>query len=209
MMYTLYYSPGACSLAVHVVLNELGVKFEAVKKSTKDGSLKTPEFLKINPRGQVPVLVVDDTPIREGAAMITYLLDTHKSPMLPSAGLERAHALQWIMWANASLHPAYSRAFWLMGQKIDDATRATLQQSIFGTIQSFWDEAETRLGESKFLGGDTLGAADILIAVFANWGVGHEFKLGPNVQRVIKAVIALPSWQKAVAAEQIEYKAVA
>ena len=70
-MYKLYYSPGACSLAVHVILNELAVPFEAVRKSTKDGSLKTPEFLKINPRGQVPVLVAGDTPVKEGAAMIT------------------------------------------------------------------------------------------------------------------------------------------
>lgn len=208
-MYKLYYSPGACSLAVHVILNELVVKYEAIKKSTKDGSLKTEEFLRINPRGQVPVLEVDGKPIREGGAIITYLMDAHKSPLLPASGIERAKALEWLMWANASLHPAYSRAFWLMRQEIDEKSKATLQQNVFDTIQSFWDEAETRLLSSPFLGGETMGAADILIAVFANWDVGHKFKLGPNVQRVIKTVISRPAWQKAVSEEQVEYKAVA
>lgn len=208
-MYKLYYSPGACSLAIHAILHELDVDFTAIRKSTRDGSLKTPDFLKLNPRGQVPVLEANGEAIREGGAIILHLLDAHPSPLLPAAGIERTRALEWLMWANASMHPAYSRAFWLMGQKIDDAARATLQQSVFASIQAFWDEAETRLQNSPFLAGPTITPADILITVFANWGVGHDFKLGPNVQRVIRAVIARPAWQKAVAEEQVEYKAVA
>lgn len=208
-MYKLYYSPGACSLAVHVVLNEIGAKFEAVRKSTKDGSMKSEDFLRLNPRGQVPVLEVDGTAIREGGAIITYLLDTHKSPMLPQSGVARAKALEWLMWANASLHPAYSRAFWMMRQEIDATAKKTLQDNIFANIQSFWDEAETRLLHSPFLAGEQMGAADILITVFANWDVGHQFKTGPNVQRVIKSVIARPAWQKAVAEEGVTYKAAA
>jgi glutathione S-transferase len=206
-MYKLFYSPGACSLAVHVILNELAVPFDAVRKSTKDGSLKSPEFLKMNPRGQVPLLVAGDTPVKEGGAIITWLLDTHKSPLLPQSGIERAKALEWLMWANASLHPAYSRAFWLMHQQIDEKSKATLNASIYAQIQSMWDEAEARLSQAKFLGGDNIGAADILITVISQWGVGHEFTFGPNVQRVFKAVKDRPSWAKATAAEKAEAKA--
>ncbi len=206
-MYKLFYSPGACSLAVHVILNELAVPFDAIRKSTKDGSLKSPEFLKLNPRGQVPLLVVGDVPVKEGGAIITWLLDTHKSALLPASGIERAKALEWLMWANASLHPTYSRAFWLMRQEIDDKSKATLNASTFAQIQSYWDEAETRLSQTKFLGGDAIGAADILITVISQWGVGHEFKFGPNLQRVFKAVQDRPSWQKAVATEKGEAKA--
>jgi glutathione S-transferase len=208
-MYKLYYSPGACSLAIHVVLNELGVPFESIRKSTKDGSLKTPEFLKLNPRGQVPVLEVDGQAIREGGAILTWLMDTHKSALLPQSGMERARALEWLMWANASLHPAYGRAFWLMHQQIDEQAKATLQQNVVTQIQSFWDEAETRLSTSKYLGGDQLGAADILVTVISNWNVGTPFTFGPNLTRLLKEVAARPSFQKALAAEQVEYKAVA
>jgi len=206
-MYKLYYSPGACSLAVHVILNELNVPFEAIRKSTKDGSLKTPEFLKINPRGQVPVLVAGDTPVKEGAAMITYLLDTHKSALLPTAGMERAKALEWLMWANSSLHPTYTRAYWLMRQEIDDKSKATLNASTYAQIQSYWDEAEERLSHTKFLGGDNIGPSDILITVISQWGIGHDFKFGPNLQRVFKEVQARPSWSKATASEKGEAKA--
>src|SRR5262245_43008137 len=108
-MYKLYYSPGACSMAVHVVLNELAVPFELAKVSTKDGSMKSPEYLKMNPRGQVPVLLIDGKPMKEGAAIITWLLDEHKSPMLPKSGMARAKALEWLMWCNASLHVGYSK----------------------------------------------------------------------------------------------------
>lgn len=206
-MYKLFYSPGACSLAVHVILNELAVPFEAIRKSTKDGSLKSPEFLKLNPRGQVPLLIAGDTPVKEGGAIITWLLDTHKSALLPASGMERAKALEWLMWANASLHPAYSRGFWMMHQQIDEKAKATLNQSIYTQIQSYWDEAEARLAQSKFLGGDAIGAADILITVISQWGVGHEFKFGPNLQRVFKAVQDRPTWQKAVAAEKAQAQA--
>lgn len=206
-MYKLFYSPGACSLAVHVILNELAVPFDAIRKSTKDGSLKSPEFLKMNPRGQVPLLVAGDTPVKEGGAIITWLLDTHKSPLLPQSGIERAKALEWLMWANASLHPTYSRAFWLMHQQIDEKSKATLNASIYAQIQSMWDEAEARLSQSQFLGGDNIGAADVLITVISQWGVGHEFTFGPNVQRVFKTVKDRPSWAKATAAEKAEAKA--
>lgn len=206
-MYKLYYSPGACSLATHVILNELNVPFEAIRKSTKDGSLRSPDFLKLNPRGQVPLLVAGDTPVKEGAAMITWLLDTHKSPLLPQSGIERAKGLEWLMWANATLHPVYSRAFWLMRQEIDEKSKATLNQATYTQIQSLWDEAEERLGQTPFLGGEAIGPADILITVISQWGVGHEFKFGPNLQRVFKEVQARPSWQKASAAEKAEAKA--
>src|SRR5258706_9907840 len=93
-MYTLYYSPGACSMAVHVVLGELGVPFETVNTSIPEGKNRSPEFLKINPRGQVPVLVEDGVVLREGAAIMITLMEKHNSPMLPKSGRERASTIE-------------------------------------------------------------------------------------------------------------------
>jgi glutathione S-transferase len=202
-MYTLYYKPGACSMAVHAVLNELNVPFEAVKQT----DLKSPDFLKLNPRGQIPLLVVDGEPVKEGAAIITWLLDTHGSPLLPKSGIERAKALEWLMWGNASLHPACSRMFWLNKLTLDETTKTELAKVITAQIQSLWDEAETRLGGHKYLAGESLTAADILITVIANWGL--PVTLGPNVKRLIKEVSARPAYQKALKTEEIEYKAAA
>ncbi len=202
MSYKLYYKPGACSMAVHVILNELNVPFEAIKQD----DLKAPDFLKINPRGQVPLLMIGDEPVKEGAAIITWLLDTHENDLMPKSGLERAKALEWLMWANASLHPACGRMFGLHKMPLDEATKAQLAPLFLSAVQSLWDEAEARLEKTKYLAGDKITAADILLAVIANWGVGQP---GANVKRVLKDVIARPAYQKALAAEQVEYKAVA
>ncbi len=207
-MYKLYYSPGACSMAVHVVLNELNAKYELEKISLQD---RDPTFLKINPRGQVPVLMVDGEPVKEGAAILMYLLDTHGSPMMPKSGMGRAKALEWLMWANSSLHPAYSRAFSVAKVFPDKAMQDVAFNAALSSIQSYWDEADARLWKMKYLAGDEMTAADIMITVFANWGqmFPSKPKLGPNVMRVIKEVSSRPSYQQALKAEQVEYKAAA
>lgn len=201
-MYTLYYKPGACSMAVHVVLNELNVPFDAVKQT----DLKDPAFLKLNPRGQIPLLVVDGEPVKEGAALIAWLIDEHASPLLPKSGIERAKALEWLMWCNASLHPACGKIFWLGKQDFDAATKETISTMFMAQVQSLWDEADARLAQHKYLAGDKISAADILLTVIANWGVGTP---GANVKRLLSEVSKRPSYQKALQAEGVEYKAAA
>ncbi|MEJ0062926.1 MAG: glutathione S-transferase N-terminal domain-containing protein [Alphaproteobacteria bacterium] len=82
-MYKLFYSPGACSMAVHVALNECGAKFDVVDVSQPGMKDPGSEFLKANPNGAVPTLMDDGLPIREGGAILTYLCDKEKSPLLP------------------------------------------------------------------------------------------------------------------------------
>lgn len=206
MSYTLYYKPGACSMAVHVILNELDVPFNTVKQT----DLKAPDFLKLNPRGQIPLLIVDGEPVKEGAAIITYLLDTHANELMPKSGIERAKALEWLMWCNASLHPAYSKLFWLkkpVADTFDAKAKEELQKLFLAQVQDLWNEADARLAKTKYLAGDKITAADILMAVIANWSM--PVTLGSNVKRVLRDVTARPSYQKALQAEQIEYKAAA
>jgi glutathione S-transferase len=208
-MYQLYYSPGACSMAVHVILNELNQPVELHRVSLQEGDNRKPEFLKINPRGQVPVLVDDGLSIREGAAQIIYLLDKHKSPLLPASGKERAVALEWLCYANASLHPAYSRAFFLKRNAKDEAAKAELMKIAVAAINKMWADVDAHLAKNKYLAGDNLTAADILISVFANWESWLPLPtvIGANTKRLIKEVISRPSYQKALETEQVEYKA--
>lgn len=210
-MYKVYYSPGACSMAVHVLLNEIGAAFEPVAISIKEGQNKTPEFLKLNPRGQVPVLADDALIVREGGAILTYLCDKEKSPLLPSNGPERAKALEWLMWCNASLHPTYSRYFWLNRTVQDEAQKQMLINATIDAIKSYWDEAETRLASNKYLAGAQMTVGDILLTVIANWNdwLPAPIKFGPNVTRVLKEVSSRPAYQKALQTEGVSYKAAA
>lgn len=209
-MYTLYYSPGTCSMAVHVVLEELEVPYKLVNANGPDGA-RTQEFLKLGTRTSVPVLVEDGTVIREGGAILSYLLDKHNSPMMPKSGIERAKALEWLMFANATMHPAYSRTFFLLRNMADsDAKKDILKASIEG-INKLWAELDAELGKTPYICGQECSVADILLTVIANWGQSFQPPVvrGENVKRMLKAVISRPSYQKALKTEAVEYKAAA
>lgn len=208
--YELYCLSGSCSMAVHVVLNELGQNVTLHMMNRETNQIKSPEFLKINPRGQIPVLVEDGKVLREGAAMIVYLCDKHKSPLMPQSGWERAQALQWLMFGNASLHPTYARTMWLAkntpeGEFQTDAIAETRKQ-----IQTMWDQVEEHLAAqgTPYLAGNSVTPGDILLTVIANWSP-QNYNFGPKTKALFKAVTARPAYQKALAAENIEYKAAA
>ncbi len=206
-MYTLYYMPGACSMAVHVLLNELG---QEVKLVNAAGDPRPADLLKINPRGNVPTLCDDDFVIREGAAQMIYLMDKHMSPLLPRSGKERAAALEWLMFCNATLHPAYGRAFFAMKNFTGDVQDKVLTAAA-ENINKLWADVETRLSESPYLAGKDVTMADMLLTVIANWSgnIAKPIQFGPNTKKLFKAMIARPSYQKALQTEKVEYKAAA
>ncbi len=210
-MYTLYYMPGACSLAVHVLLNELNQEVKLENVSVPQGQPRSSEFLKVNPRGQVPVLVDDELILREGGAIISYLLDKHNSPMLPKLAQERANAMEWLMFANATMHPTYAKAFFINRIIKDEASKEEAITAIVEQIDKLWAEVDEQLGKTKYICGDQITAADILLTVIANWAsyLGKPVELGGNVKRMIKEVINRPTFQKALTDEKIEYKALA
>ena len=207
-MYKLYYSPGACSMGIHVALNECNQPVTLEKVSTATGQNRTPEFLKLNPRGQIPVLADGDQVIREGAAILIHILEKHKSPLLPQTGPARDAALEWLMFANATLHPAYARMFFL---KRNGTTEGPLADAAMASINTLWQEVEQRLSQNSYICGAEITIADILITVIANWShnLPQPVALGPNTKRLLKEISSRPSYQKALAAEQVEYKAAA
>lgn len=210
-MYQLYYHPGACSMAVHVVLNELNLPFERKLINLEAGDGQTPEFLKLNPRGQVPVLVADGQVIREGGAIIVHMLDEFKSILLPRSGKARATALEWLMFANATMHPAYSRTSFILKNTTDAAAREQLFKVSLEKINALWAEVNTQLEKNRYICGKDVSAADIALTVIANWGSYYPQQptIGSNVKRMLREIIARPSYTKALKLEQVEYKAAA
>ena len=98
-MFKLYYSPGACSLAPHIVLEEIGEPFDIELVSSMDGSTSTAEYLKINPKGRVPVLDIGESVITEVSAILTYLALTYpQSELLENTPTGLARAIEWMNW---------------------------------------------------------------------------------------------------------------
>lgn len=197
-MYTLYYIPDACSLAIHTLLLELGQAVTLIHKAS------VPQFETINPTGQVPVLDTGAVQLREGAAIILYLLNQHPNPLLPiNSAAPTQKSIQQLLFANANMHPAYSRLFFLAAQEIDNAVKLHLQQQAALAINRLWQVVEDELHSGSFLGGNNPSAADLLLAVYSRWGEHFpvDIVIGPRATAMIQKVIALPSFQQALAAE--------
>ncbi|MFY9288640.1 MAG: glutathione S-transferase family protein [Alphaproteobacteria bacterium] len=208
-MYKLYYAPGTCSLAVHIALNECNQPVTLEKIDVMAGPQRPPEYLKLNPRGAVPLLVDDDLVLREGAAILIHILEKHQSPLLPKSGKERSVAIQWLMIINATLHPAYARVFFLKRNAPEDATKEKLMDVAAAIINKIWGEIEEQLGKTSYLAGDQITIADILMSVIANWNgnVPRPITLGPRTKALLKIVSERSAFKKALAVEGVDYKA--
>ncbi len=111
MSLTFYYSPMSTAMITDVVLEELGMPCERVTIDLKKGQTRTPEYLRLNPNGKVPLLVHDGTPIWESAAITLYLGEIFgvAKGLYPPPGTERGTAMKWIVWANVTLGEAAGR----------------------------------------------------------------------------------------------------
>ena len=208
-MYKLYYSAGACSMAVHAVLNEIGAQFKLENANNPETKTRSSEFLKINPRSAVPVLEINGFILREGIAILTYLLDNHPNSLLPKSGLERAQVMEWLAFANSTLHPAYSRCFFMHKILGEKAVENPLYKPAIAAIQKYWDEIEERLQNQDYICGRNCTVADILITVIANWSgfFKEPITFGKKTKAYFTKVSARPAFAQALKTEGVEYKA--
>jgi glutathione S-transferase len=107
-MLKLYFAPGASSFAVHIALHEIGVPFEAKPMSFRANDTRSAEFLKINPAGKVPTLLIDGRPLTEVAGILFYLAKRFPDAgLLPRDDIEaEAQAVSWMSFVASTLHPA-------------------------------------------------------------------------------------------------------
>src|SRR5215470_2124788 len=113
MTIALYYSPGSCSLAAHIVLNEIGQPFELRKFATAERANYSPEYLAINPKGRIPSLQIDGFVLTEVPAILAYLGRRFPGAGLyPADGAEaEARCLELLAWSSSTVHVAFAQIF--------------------------------------------------------------------------------------------------
>lgn len=165
-MLTLYYSPGACSQAPHIVLHETGTAHDAVRvdlraKTLEDGS----SYLDVNPKGAVPALrLASGDVLTENAVILQFLGDmSGAGEVLPPLGdFRRYRVLEWVNFITTELHKSFSPLF---KPNAGDETKAFFREMI---AQRF-DYVEARLGAGPFLAADHLTIADAYLFVILGW----------------------------------------
>jgi len=188
----LFIMPGACSLAPHIVLHELGAAHKIVKvnrhdKRTNDGR----DYMRLVPQGYVPALELDDGRIlTEVAAIVQYLADTHPDKNLaPKCGtFERALVQQWLSFTSSELHKNFGPLF------SANATE-TEKQNAKARLTARFNIVENQLEKTPYLVGDSFTVADAYLYVILTWCAGGIFKLMayPAIQKYQAEIARRPS----------------
>lgn len=195
----LFFSPGACSLAPHIVSRELGLNVEAVKVDLPAKKYAGGDFLKINPKGQVPTLQTEKGDIlTEGAVIMEYLSDQAPGKnLMPSAGSwERYRCQEWLNFVATEMHKGFG-VLWnrAMPEEAKEITRTTLSKKI-----EFLNE---HFKTNDFLMGKTMTVADPYLFTILSWSKIHKIDLTPfpKVMGFIERMMSRPSVQTAMQEE--------
>jgi glutathione S-transferase len=196
----LFYSPGACSLAPHIVAQEAGIPLtlERVDLAAKSTEAQA-DFLAINPKGYVPALQLDDgTVLTEGVVVMQYLADQKPEAGLvpPNGTLPRYRLQEWLTYINSELHKSYSPLF---NPATPEQTRAERGEYLLRRYRL----VEAHLATHPYLMGELFSIADAYLFVVTNWARIVKLDLGglPALLAFQQRVAARPAVQAALKAE--------
>jgi glutathione S-transferase len=196
----LYYSPGACSLSPHIALLEAGLPFDLVKVDVRAKKLDNgDDYLKVNPKGQVPALGLDGGEVvTEGPVIVQIIADKspdkHLAPARDSA--ERYKLLEWLNFTTSELHKNFSPLF---NPTIPDDVKAFFRDRITGKFKY----ADSQLAGRDYLMGKQFTVADGYLYTMLRWADAHKLDLSglSNLMAYKARVAARPKVQEALTRE--------
>jgi glutathione S-transferase len=203
-MLTLYYAPGACSMAAHIVLEESGDKYEPKKVDLAGGEQRTEAYLKINPQGRVPALRLDDGEhIAENTAILPYL--GKRFGLWPSDPVAEAKALSLIGFFAASVHPAHAHIGRPERYTADKAAFPAIQEMGRKTFHGYLQQIDARLAGREWLS-DQYSVLDPYAFVFYTWGVRRELPMQElaNYSRFKDRMLERPAVRRVVEDEKVK-----
>lgn len=209
--YTLYYSPGACSLAPHIALEELGIAYEAARVAVAEGANQKPDYLAVNPRGRVPALVIRDSQgshtLTEVSAILVYLAGLKPElKLLPVGGEPLARAIEWMSWLGSSVHAhAFAQVYRPARFLADESQHAALQAHGRALLGGHYADIQQRLPAQGYALGE-YSLVDAYLLVFYRWGmrIGIDMRGSyPRYTQHAEAVAARPAVQRVLQQEGI------
>jgi glutathione S-transferase len=199
-MYTLYYSPGTASMAVHWMLLHIDAPFALEKIDIETKAQHTPAYLALNPSGHVPTLIVDGVPRAECAALLLLLAERHpEAGLMPAIGAAtRAEFLQTLFYLANTMQPAFRNWFYAdeaAGAANSEATKAHARQRIEGA----WARLDSQFQDGRvYLNGASLLATDFLAVMLMRWSrnMPRPATDYPHLASYVRRMSALPSFRE-------------
>jgi glutathione S-transferase len=207
-MYTLYYAPGTASMAVHMALIEIDAPYRLEKVDFELKEQRSEAYLRLNPLGQVPTLVIDGQPYTESAALLMMLADRHPvAGLAPKPGTPERNALyQWLVFLSNTLGATFRNWFYpadLGAEEHPAPVRAALQ----ARIEGLWTRLDSHLdSQGPYLLGEQFSAADLQLIMHMRWSrnMPHTALDWPALERFAALLRGRESWQRLCDAEGLE-----
>lgn len=198
-MITLHYYPGNASMTPHILLREIGVPFALQLVDRSVDAHKSPEYLKLNPNGLIPVMVDGDIVLYETAAIGLHLVDRYpQAGLAPAVGsAERAHFYKWLVWLTNTLQSTLMLYFY-PGRLVDGgdaAVAAAISQGAHAKVVGMLQQLDDQLASHgrPWVLGDDYSLVDIYAFMLCRWTRGFATKparefphLGPFLQRMLE-----------------------
>lgn len=204
----LYYAPGACSLSPHIVLRESGLPFDLEQVDNKEKKTKSGQnFWDVNPKGQVPVLELDEGGrLTEGPVIVQFLADKKPgSGLAPACGTPERYRLQeWLNFTTSELHKTFGPIF-------RPTTPEEYKKISKENLGKRFDWLDKQLADRQYLMGDKFTIADAYLFTVLRWSPRIEIDLGrwPNLKAYVDRVAARPKVREALQAEGLVQPAAA
>ena len=206
-MLTLYHWPGTCSLAPHIILEEIGVPFEARRVDLTKGEQQSAEYLAPNPHGRVPMLTDGDFRLTENPAILSYLGHRFaEAGLLDLDNVERlGRTHELLALFSSGVHAAFAQVWRAARFAESEAARAEVIASGRAALARHFDELEG-LAQEGWVVGNRYSIADPYPLVFYRWGRRLDIDMSafPNWTRHKDAMAARPAVQRVLAREGIE-----
>ncbi len=215
-MIQLHYFPGNASMTPHLVLRELGLPFELKLVDRANSAHKSPEYLKLNPNGLIPVLVDGDLVLYETAAIVLHLVDTHPAAGLapPVGTADRAEFYKWLVWLSASVQSQmpiyfYTDRYVAAGNAAGAAeVKAATEKRIEGLIDQI--DAQLAAHGGPWLLGQRYTALDPYVLMLCRWtrGMARPARTLAHIGPFLERMLARPAVQKVFEVEKLSPPAV-
>ena len=167
----LYYAPGACSLASHIAIEEVGIPYETQKLDLAAGDQRKPEYLKLNTRGRVPTCVVDGNVITENVGIISYFAGGYpQAGIWPKDTWRQALAVSTMAWLSNTVHACYGHLVRPARYVDGDDHQAAVKEKAKTAYFEYLKEIDALLSGRKWCIGSHYTAVDAYLLVFYRWG---------------------------------------
>lgn len=212
MTLKLYYAPGACSFVPHSMLEQAGATFEPVAIRLHKNEQHAPEYLAINPRAQVPVLVDEGAVITQIVAIVLHIDALFpEAALIPRERLARTRFIETLAWMNNTVHPTFTHIFMPFKYTDDEAARQAIKTHAIAQYRHLLGELQELLRRTRTAGNDWLsgahcGALDTYALTLLRWGTiaGIDPEDTPELWAHVQRSAKVPAVGRAIERERLQ-----